>query len=143
VGRHQHLPEIQLAARKLAGAEIAPFMTTHLLPVRRGIISGIYARLKKQNIAEAYANAYKDSKLISVQELDASDTRANQFALSLRQVVGTAQARIAYAIQGDQLYVFSLIDNLMKGAASQAVENFNHLAGLPTETALTDLRGIL
>ena len=146
VGRHQHLPEIQLAAKNFAQAEINPFMTTHLLPVRRGIISSVYARLKSQDVAKAYAQAYGDSKLISVRELDSpdsNDTQANRMALSLRQVVGTAKTQIAYSIQGDHLYVFSLIDNLMKGAASQAVENFNHLAGLPTETALTDLRGIL
>jgi N-acetyl-gamma-glutamyl-phosphate reductase len=50
---------------------------------------------------------------------------------------------MAWHVRGDQIVVFSLIDNLLKGAASQAVENLNRILGLNVETALTEREGVL
>ena len=58
--------------------------------------------------------------------------------LTLKRVAGSARCEIRYQLKGNQLYVFSIIDNLMKGAASQAVENFNRLHDFPVTTVLNE-----
>lgn len=150
VGRHQHEPEIQQSIQNITGQKLHFHFTTHLLNVRRGIVVSLYAKLnnklkaqdKKQNLSavqEAYG-IYEDQALVEVNHLD--DKRANQF-LNLRRVVGSARTQIAYQIVDDRIYVFSLIDNLLKGAASQAIENFNRWLGVPTELGLTEREGVL
>jgi N-acetyl-gamma-glutamyl-phosphate reductase len=140
VGRHQHLPEMIRYAEKFSGVKIDPHFCTHLLPVRRGIISSIYATLSTsgetrekslEKITEAYAKAYQDYSLVDFGV-------AKDSLLSLKQVVGTARTRIAFEVSGDKLFVFSLIDNLLKGAASQAVENMNRLLDLPVSLGLNN-----
>jgi N-acetyl-gamma-glutamyl-phosphate reductase len=138
VGKHQHLPEIRRFAREFAGVEIDPMFVTHLLPVRRGIISGLYARLvsgvTQADVTAAFERAYSSYPLVRFGAAE---------SLSLKRVVGSARTHIGFTVRGSQLYCFSLIDNLMKGAASQAVENFNRLFDLPAETALLDREGLL
>ena len=147
VGRHQHMPEIQQTLAALTGVKVDLALATHLIPVRRGIISSIYARLNAGSDAKAVANAYgrafEGYPLVQVEELAQAEGRGNQFALSLRRVVGTPAARIVFRVEEERLYVFSLIDNLMKGAATQAVENFNRLTGLAPETGLMASKGVL
>lgn len=151
IGNHQHEPEIQQLVQKFAGCEIEPFFTTHLLPVRRGIIASIYARVNSslqiqeqesvtKQIEAAYQEAYANDPLV---EHACLDERGADKLLNLRRVVGSARTQIAYRVVADRIYVFSLIDNLMKGAASQAVENFNRLCGLATWTGLTEMEGVL
>jgi N-acetyl-gamma-glutamyl-phosphate reductase len=139
VGRHQHLPEINRYAREFAGVEIDPFFTTHLLPARRGILASIYARTDAgpDEIVSAFARAYSDYPLVRVGSTDSARD------LSVRQVVGTARTQISFGIEKGKLHVFSLIDNLLKGAASQAVENLNRLADRPPQTGLLDQQGVL
>ncbi len=142
VGKHQHLPEIIRYAQQFAGVEIDPIFTTHLLPTRRGILSSIYARLAPgltgdkalASIDAAYQHAYGQYRLVSA---------SSKQSLMLRHVVGSARTHIGYAVQGDKLHLFSLIDNLLKGAASQAVENLNRLADRPAETGLLSSEGVL
>lgn len=148
VGRHQHLPEIIQTVRNFTGVTIDPHFSTSLLTVRRGIIAGVYAKTNaavpreqvSARIQEVFAKVYADDVLVNVTEL----TPANEGrVLSLRRVVGSARTQLAYKVVDDKLYMFSLIDNLMKGAASQAVENFNRLMGLPTWTGLQEVEGVL
>lgn len=138
VGKHQHFPEICGYVEKFAGKAIDPHFTTHLLNVRRGIIAGLYAKLnpgvKLADIESAYSKAYSNYPLVK---------HGESVSLSLKRVVGSARTHISYKTDGDKLYVFSLIDNLLKGAASQAIENFNRLHDLPVATALTDMEGVL
>lgn len=151
VGGHQHWPEIQEAALTHSGVEISPFFTTHLLNVRRGIISSIYARLNPafvgatdqetdQRLEGLFAEAYANYPLVRFGSLG---KREADSLLSLKRVVGTARTHIAFKASGDKLHLFSLIDNLLKGAASQAVENFNQLIGAPVDTGLSNLEGVL
>jgi N-acetyl-gamma-glutamyl-phosphate reductase len=161
IGSHQHLPEICKYAAELSQTEINPFFSTHLLATRRGIISGIYAKTAKPStsgeslsgnaaaaatggvtteaVREAYDRAYADYALVSYGEL----TRAPRSNLTLKRIVGSARTEIRYTLKGNQLYVFSWIDNLMKGAASQAVENFNRLHDFSLTTGLDQLEGVL
>lgn len=147
IARHQHLPEIKRFAEALSGTAIDPLFTTHLLGIRRGIISGIYARLgaavTQLDLSSAYANDYSDYGLVEWGPLEGLTERSAAHQLSLKRVVGTALTRIHYQIDGDRLYLFSLIDNLVKGAAGQAIENFNRLHGMAAGTGLTDLEGVL
>lgn len=156
VGRHQHEPEIQQYIRRFAGVETRPFFTPHLLNVRRGIIASLYARLDRNlkdetdvpvkleaissRVDRAFATVYSANPLVEFVNLD---TPGSEAWLSLRRVVGSARTHIVYRIVDDRLYVFSLIDNLMKGAASQAVENLNRLLRLPTWTGLLEVEGVL
>lgn len=149
VAQHQHWPEIVEAAWLFAHEEIAPFFTTHLLNTRRGIIVSLYARLTKpadtdkateSRVQSAYAEAYSGYRLVRAGALGTPETDA---LLSLKRVVGTPRTHITFRAQGDKLYVFSLIDNLLKGAASQAVENFNRLLDLPLDLGLADMEGVL
>lgn len=158
VGRHQHYPEIQEAIALFAGGDrsvgaateandvkFEAHMTTSLLPVRRGITAGIYCRLSEKAIAagstasaripEAYAKAFEGYGLVSVREGESS-------LLQLKRVVGTGRTHISFVVDGSKLYLFSCIDNLLKGAASQAVENLNRLSDLPVETGLGNLEAL-
>lgn len=142
VGRHQHYPEIVEAVEAFAGKKIEAHFTTSLLPIRRGIIAGVYANLESgktiKDVEKAFEKAYRDYPLLSFGAI-----KENQTLLSLKKVVGTAQTHISYEVDGSKLYVFSCIDNLMKGAASQAVENFNRLSDLPLETGIGHLEALI
>ena len=147
VGRHQHLPEICQGASALAGVSISPHFTTHLLNVRRGIIAGIYAELvlpmTDTELSAAFAEDYSDYGLVQWSAIDQAESRTTQYGLSLKRIVGLPDTRILYRTEGTKLYLFSLIDNLIKGAAGQAVENFNQLAGLSLKSGLSHLEAIL
>lgn len=126
IGRHQHLPEIQEACLAWSAIQIDPFMSTSLLPVRRGITAAVYARVQSgvspKQIEDSFRQAYVDQPLIRFAAIeDQADL------LSLRKVVGTARVHLAYQLMGDKLYLYSALDNLLKGAASQAVENMNRI----------------
>lgn len=141
VGCHQHYPEIIEALEAFSGKKIEAHLTTSLLPVRRGIIAGIYAQLHEgfgmAEVAAAFAQAYGDYPLLSFGSLKKEPT-----LLSLKKVVGTAKTHISYEVVGQRLYVFSCIDNLLKGAASQAIENFNRVSDLPISTGLSHLEAL-
>jgi N-acetyl-gamma-glutamyl-phosphate reductase len=138
IASHQHLPEIQEWAETFTQTKIDPFFTTHLLPVRRGILASIYAELApgkiEHDVAAAFNQAYKNYPLARI-------NGAN--ALSLKKVAGSARTHLSYKVSGNKLYLFSLIDNLLKGAASQAVENFNVLHDYPYALGLEALEGTL
>lgn len=125
VGQHRHTPEMK---QNLALATYTPFIfTPHLLPTVRGIISTIYVTFltpqRASEVAEAYASAYASSPLVTVhQPGDLPE---------LRDVVGTPRAEIGFSVidGGKRAVIVSVIDNLLKGAASQAVQNFNRHFG--------------
>jgi N-acetyl-gamma-glutamyl-phosphate reductase len=132
VGRHQHLPEVKESIERLCGQSFQPHLTTHLLSTPRGIIAGIYAQSKTLNpkdIADAFVAEYQNYSLVKVSQ------KISQYA-SLKKVIGTPFTHISFELVEDKLYLFSCIDNLLKGAASQAVENLNQLLGLPLEFSL-------
>ncbi len=147
VGQHQHLPEIRHFANAFSGQAIDPMFTTHLLCIRRGIISAIYAKTREgvseMDFSVAYAQDYSDYGLVQWSSLKGRSSRSVAYELSLKRVVGTALTRVHYQVEDGRVYLFSLIDNLIKGAAGQAVENFNRLLGLPPRSGLSELEGVL
>ncbi len=142
VGRHQHYPEIVEALEKFGGGKIDLHFTTSLLPIRRGIIAGIYVRLQPgrtiADVENAFAKAYADYALVMHGAIGSESAK-----LSLKKVVGTAKTHISYEVQGDKLFLFSCIDNLLKGAASQAVENLNRISDLPLTTGVQRLEALI
>lgn len=132
VGQHQHLPEIQETVEKFSGVAIDPHFVTHLLPVKRGILASIFAKAKTTNIKDieaAFEKEYANYSLVR------HGSNVSQLA-KLQNVVGTPFTHISYTLIENKLYLFSTIDNLLKGAASQAVENLNRHLDLGLDFSL-------
>lgn len=111
---------------------IDPHFVTHLLPVKRGLECTVFATAKTssiKDIAAAFTAEYSGYPLVKHGE--------NYERLAkLSHVVHTPYTHISYQLIGKKLYVFSVLDNLMKGAASQAVENLNRWLDLPLTFSL-------
>ncbi len=152
IGRHQHMPEIAHAIGLFSSVKADPMMVTHLLPIKRGILVSIYAQLAKPlqgltaqalqtKLNKAFNDAYQNYPLVKFDYLH--DISQEKRLLSLQRVVGSARVHIAYKVVDDQVLIFACLDNLMKGAASQAIENLNALLGLPLVTGLLEQEGLL
>jgi N-acetyl-gamma-glutamyl-phosphate reductase len=134
VGSHRHTPEIEQELSILAGREIRISFTPHLLPVKRGILSTIYAKLETDRTAEdavaLYREFYREEPFVRI-------CRAGQFP-NLSSVVGSNFCDIGVAVdkRTGRLIVVSVIDNLIKGASGQAIQNMNLMSGLPEGTGL-------
>jgi N-acetyl-gamma-glutamyl-phosphate reductase len=129
--RHQHTPEMaQTLKRPLT-------FTAHLLPAKRGILATCYARLRPGRRADelraAFVHKYALEPFLEV--LGTPDE------VSLKGVVGTNKCQLAVASDGETVIVVSAIDNLLKGAAGQAVQNLNLSMGWPETAGLDSLRG--
>jgi len=138
--RHQHVPEIEMALRRVAGPAAHPrvALTTHLLPVARGIFATITTPLRvaitTEMLVERYRAEYGADRSVLIAQT------AEQ--VSLRRVVGTNTCAIGLAsegVAGGWLVITAAIDNLLKGAAGQAVENLNVMLGLERMTGLMHL----
>ena len=130
VGSHRHEPEMR---QELGLSADAPFVfVPHLLPVVRGILSTLHVTFRAgvgpTDVASAYAR-YADAPFVSVRP-------AGELP-DLAGVVGTPRAEIGFALlPGNRGVVVSVIDNLLKGAASQAVQNMNRVFGFPETEGL-------
>ena len=128
---HRHEPEI---GRQLDAAGIvAPFVfTPHVVPIARGMLADVYCLFADapamEDVRARFARAYEGSSFVRVV---AADT-----APRILSVVGTNDAQIHLSAQGNVVRAICAIDNLGKGAAGQAVQNFNIMYGYPEETAL-------
>ena len=132
--RHQHVPEIEMALATV-GERPRVILTTHLLPIARGIFATITVKLvAPMGSAELTARFRADYAVDpTVMVVDTPED------VSLRKVVGTNQTMIGVASAGDICVVTAALDNLLKGAAGQAVENMNLVLGLPRTTGLGHL----
>lgn len=131
VAGHRHLPEIEQGLRDMTSDPVSLTFTPHLLPVIRGIHSTLYARLKKPaDLQAVFEERYKDEYFVDV-------LPAGVYP-ETRSVRGTNHCRLAVCQpQGrDTVVVMSVEDNLVKGAAGQAVQNMNLMLGLNERTGL-------
>ena len=144
IGNHQHEPEIQMALRRWGGAPIDMSFTPHLLPSRRGIIASIYgktpANTTDEMIHKAFEEAFGSYPLVRFGSLK---NAGQERELKLTRVIGSPRTHISWKLDGTRITIFSLIDNLLKGAASQAVENMNGIFGWPVSLGLTNKEGLL
>ncbi len=135
IGAHRHWPEIRQSLALAAGREVGLVFTPHLVPMVRGIMATLYARVAKETDFQAlYERRYAKEPFVDVMppgsHPDTRSTRAaNVCRIALHRPRETAQ-------RGDTLVVLSVIDNLMKGAAGQAVQNMNLMFGLPETMGL-------
>jgi N-acetyl-gamma-glutamyl-phosphate reductase len=128
---HRHTPEI---LDHTGIAEGSLVFSTHLLPLARGILSTIYVTLKQAqragDIEALYRKFYAGRKMVRIWPVGKLP--------ELQHVAHTNFADIGFALDktGRSLIVVSCLDNLGKGAAGQAVQNFNHMLGIEEHTAL-------
>ncbi len=134
--KHQHTPEIAMALGRIGGETFDVTFTPKLLPVRRGILASCYGRLRK-GVTPAEARAAFARHAGPFVRLE---TQAE--AVRLRRVVGTNDILLHLAIDdtNGRVVVLSALDNLLKGAAGQAVENMNLALSLPRSRGLEGLR---
>lgn len=127
---HQHVPEIQQCLRSIGDFENDLVFMTHSLPVSRGIFASCYLEMNEEITKDTpknlYRDFYKDSFFVRI--VDGSP--------DINWVKNTNFCDIAIHTNGKQVAVFSAIDNLVKGAAGQAVQNMNLMFGLDEKTGL-------
>ena len=123
VGQHRHMPEIDQELSKFAKKNIEISFTPHLIPTFKGILSTIYLDLSKgvtiKMVNDCLVNFYKKEKFINIVN--------SKIMVNTNNVLNTNNCNIAVYKNrfSNQIIIASSIDNLIKGAAGQAVQNFN------------------
>ncbi len=134
VASHRHTPEIEQTLGQLAGKPVVVSFTPHLLPVNRGILSTCYASLSASHstaeLIELYRQHYRNEPFVRVHPEGEMPNVA--------YVRGSNYCNIGLVSDGrtGRVIVVSVIDNLLKGAASQAVQNMNLMLGLDEDCGL-------
>ncbi len=134
VANHRHTPEIEQTLSHIADEKVKVLFVPHLLPINRGILCTAYAKLKdgvtKEMIRKAYENAYKNEFFIRLLE-------EGQCA-NIKNVKYSNYCDISIHIdeRTNTLIAISAIDNMVKGAAGQAIQNMNIVCGLDEHTGL-------
>ncbi len=127
---HQHLPEIEQHLRTVGEFRSELIFMTHSMPVSRGIFASCYVGTKalvtNEDLNKFYNDFYSDSFFVRI--VDGSP--------DINWVKNTNFCDIAVHSNGDQIVIFSALDNLVKGAAGQAVQNMNLMLGLDEKTGL-------
>ena len=132
---HRHHPEIVQGLEAAAKSPVGLVFTPHLVPMIRGIHATLYARLTDTSVdlQALYAKRFADEPFIDVMPAGSMpDTRSVRAANICRIAVHRPQ-------EGDMALVLVVEDNLVKGAAGQAIQNMNLMFGLPETTGLTAL----
>lgn len=131
---HRHLPEIRQGLSQAAGAAVGVTFVPHLVPMIRGIEATLYAELHNvgdfDRLQELYEERYRDEPFVDVMPFGSHP--------ETRSVRGANHCRMALHRQENSsvVIVTSVIDNLVKGAAGQAVQNMNVMFGLPETMGL-------
>ena len=127
---HQHVPEIEQELAHVGDWTNELVFMTHSLPVARGIFASIYAEAKNEltetELCEIFADYYRNSFFV----------RLVNGSPDINWVKTTNFCDMGFAARGKQIVVFSALDNLVKGAAGQAVQNMNLMFGLDETTGL-------
>ncbi|MBR1567447.1 MAG: N-acetyl-gamma-glutamyl-phosphate reductase [Lachnospiraceae bacterium] len=131
---HRHTPEIEEQLGYAAGGKLKLIFTPHLVPMNRGILVTGYANLSKsvtyEEVRAAYDKYYKDEKFVRVLDKD--------ICPETRWVEGSNYVDVNFKIdeRTNRIVVMGALDNLVKGAAGQAVQNMNLICGLPETEGL-------
>ena len=134
VARHRHAPEIEQELSAAAGHPVSVNFTPHLIPMNRGILSTIYVRLASgvgfEALCDALAQAYAEEPFVRVMPAGVAPAsrhvRGSNFAL-----IGAFADRLP-----GRAILVSVLDNLVKGASGQALQNMNLMFGLPETMGL-------
>lgn len=131
VSGHRHLPEIRQGLAGIAGAPVALTFVPHLVPMIRGIHATLYAKVSGDvDLQALYEARYRDEPFVDVLPAGSHpETRSVRASNLCRMAVHRPQG-------GDVVVVLSVIDNLVKGAAGQAVQNMNIMFGVEEQLGL-------
>ena len=129
---HRHFPEITQELNKAANNNVEIIFSPHILPIYRGILETIYVDLKKdfchKDIIEIYKDFYKEENFIKINESGFTN---------ISDVVNTNNINLSFHLgKNNKLTIVAAIDNLLKGAAGQAIQNMNVMFGYDELTAL-------
>lgn len=133
-GKHRHIPEIEQELSSLANKECKIVFTPHVVPQERGMLSTMYfeivKKIKTQEVAEMFKAFYEKEPFVRILPPDTEPQTIN--------VINTNFCDIGFAFNEKKniLTVMSAIDNLVKGASGQAVQNMNLIFGLDEKTGL-------
>jgi N-acetyl-gamma-glutamyl-phosphate reductase len=124
---HRHIPEIEQELSKIAGERVAVTFVPHLVPMDCGMLSTIYLKLTDEtDLIGLYRDFYKDEPFIRIMNEPPTT----------KDTVGTNLCLIHPKREGKRVVVLSAIDNLIKGAAGQAIQNMNIMFGFPETEGL-------
>jgi N-acetyl-gamma-glutamyl-phosphate reductase len=136
-GVHRHIPEIEQELSLLAGENLAITFTPHLVPMDRGILSTIYGQPEKTlpaaDLVKLYKDFYKGEPFVRVLEEGSFPSTAFVRGSNFCDIGITMDSR------SGRVVVVSAIDNLVKGASGQAVQNMNLMSGFPEAMGLEGL----
>lgn len=134
VAKHRHTPEIEQNCTRLAGREVRVVFTPHLAPLKRGLLATVYLPLAREVGADElqglYEDAYRGEAFVAVLPAGSQPRTASVAGSNRAHVSVTLDARTGTAI------ATCAIDNLVKGAAGQAVQNANLLCALDERMGL-------
>jgi N-acetyl-gamma-glutamyl-phosphate reductase len=134
VGNHQHAPEITQELSNLAGRKVDILFTPHLVPIRRGILTTAYVTLNKKSdlssLLRCYKSFYQNAPFVKIYD--------QGLLPQVHDIAGTNYCGIGIALSFDKkkAIIVSVIDNLLKGASGQAVQNMNIACGFPETMGL-------
>lgn len=118
VGNHRHTPEIKMVFDRLTGNDIDVVFTPHLLPIVRGMLTTSYVSLKdgvtKEDVTAAYQSLYGKERFVRITSVPA-----------IPSTVGANICEVGFEVVGNTVVAMGALDNLVKGAAGQAVQNAN------------------
>ena len=124
IGVHRHMPEMEQIAGAVAGQDVQVLFQPHVGPFDRGILSSVYSRpsgdIKAEQLLPLYEKFYQAEPFVQV----------CQTAPALKDIAGTNYCHVFPTLVKGRIVVFSAIDNLVKGASGQAIQNMNILFGV-------------
>jgi N-acetyl-gamma-glutamyl-phosphate reductase len=130
IGTHRHMPEMEQIASELAAAPVRILFQPHAGPFDRGILSTVYCQPKRNVAAEQllprYREFYQAEPFVQIPKT----------APAVKDVTGTNYCHVFPTLVKGRVVVFSVIDNIVKGASGQAIQNLNLLFGLPETMGL-------
>lgn len=130
VGRHRHTPEIEQVLSRAAGREVEVVFTPHLIPMDRGIFASIYCRLTRTATEEELLRVFRDFYA------GKPFVRIVEHLPATKDTAHTNFCDITVRLSRGRLIVLACLDNLIKGAAGVAVQNFNLMYGFPETLGL-------
>ena len=134
-GTHQHIPEIEQALSQISGSELSLSFNPILAPMPRGIlancISVLKKPMKKSEIYKLFSEYYKNQPFVQIQQ---------EISLQTSSVIDTNNCTLQISIDENthQITVVSVLDNLIKGASGQAIQNMNLMCGWDQTLGLVD-----
>ena len=133
VSGHRHLPEMKQGLTAIAGSEVDLTFVPHLAPMTRGIHATLFAKMTKSavDVATLYSSRYRDEAFVVM--------TTGQYDPETRHVGGTNRCEMSVSrpAGGDTVVITAAIDNLVKGAAGQAIQVMNIMLGEPETLGLT------